>query len=41
MGEILILEHEDTDFYCNSCAWAKFGGALGFPNSAPSGGLGA
>ena len=37
LGEILVLEHEDTDFYCNSCAWAKFGDVR-IPNT-PSGGI--
>ena len=39
LGEILVLENDNADFYCNSCAWAKFGSALGFPNSAPNEGL--
>lgn len=38
LGAILVLEHDNADFYCNSCAWAKFGGVR-IPN-APSGGLG-
>jgi len=39
LGAILVLKHDTSDFYCNSCAWAKFGDALGFPNT-PTGGLG-
>jgi hypothetical protein len=34
LGEILIPEYDNTEyFYCSSCAWAKFGGSLGFPNT--------
>lgn len=35
LGEILVPAHETIDdFYCSSCAWAKFGGVR-IPN-APS-----
>jgi hypothetical protein len=41
LGELLVLETDSSEyFYCTSCAWAKFGGSLGFPNSLSSGGLG-
>jgi hypothetical protein len=39
LGELLAPVADKSEyFYCNSCAWAKFGGVLGNPNTAPDGG---
>lgn len=38
LGELLAPVADNSEyFYCNSCAWLKFGDALGNPNIAPDG----
>jgi hypothetical protein len=34
LGAILVPIHDNAEFYCNSCAWAKVGGVLGNPNAS-------